>query len=67
MAKTGQVELHKFGIASIVGGIVLRLRTLLDYLQDGKADSGIIIVEVLLIITGMLMYMGGGKSKTQDK
>ena len=43
------------------------LLTLLDYLQDGKTEGGIIMLEVLLIITGMLMYLGSKKAKAQDK
>jgi len=67
MAKTGTVDLSKFGIAFMIGGVVLMLLTLLDYLQDGKTEGGIIMVEVLLIITGMLMYLGSKKAKAQDK
>jgi len=67
MAKTGTVDLSKFGIAFMIGGVVLMLLTLLDYLQDGKTEGGIIMLEVLLIITGMLMYLGSKKAKAQDK
>ena len=67
MAKTGTVDLSKFGIAIMIGGVVLMLLTLLDYLQDGKTEGGIIMLEVLLIITGMLMYLGSKKAKAQDK
>jgi hypothetical protein len=59
--------LYKVGLVFVIGGIVLMLLTLLDYLQDGKTDAGIIAVEVLLIITGLLMYLGGKKAKARDK
>ena len=67
MAKTGTIDLSKFGIAFMIGGVVLMLLTLLDYLQDGKTEGGIIMLEVLLIITGMLTYLGSKKAKAQDK
>lgn len=67
MAESRSVELYKIGIAFAVGGIILMMLTLLDHLQDGKTDGGIVAVEILLVITGALMYVSGRKSKAQDK
>ncbi len=65
MDKTKTVALSKIGIFIMIGGLVLMLLSFLDYLQDGKSDSG--IFTVLLVITGSLMYLSGRKSKAQDE
>ena len=67
MSKSGSVELYKFGIVIAVLGIVILLLTLLDYLQDGKAESGSILGGVLTITSGALMYMSGRRSKGQGE
>ncbi len=67
MAKTRTVDLSILGIVIVIVGVVAMLLTLLDYLQDGKTDGGIIVPVVLVIIAGMLMYLGSKKAKAQDE
>ena len=66
-ARSRASESYGFGIVLVVAGIVILLLTLLDYLQDGNADVGLVAVGGLVIATGTCLYLAGRGRKAQDR
>lgn len=55
------------GVVFACVGVLILLLTLLDYLQDGKTESSILLVAVVGILLGVFLYSNGKRSKAQDK
>ncbi|HEX7243903.1 MAG TPA: hypothetical protein VF263_26685 [Longimicrobiaceae bacterium] len=66
-ARSGASGLYGFGIVLVVAGVVILLLVLLDYLQDRKADVGLVVVGGLVIATGTCLYLAGRSRKARDR
>ncbi len=68
MAKPELFETSKVGgIVLMVAGVIFMLLTFLDYLQDGKTDGEIVVMNLLFIVAGALWYIIARKSKARDE
>lgn len=55
-----------YGIIGLIfagAGVVILLLMLLDYWQDGKAESSLLLVGVPVILLGVFLYINGRKSQ----